>query len=85
MNIKTIVIAGQRGDIEISRNDDGAYVMEGEVCIAAFKRDDDRDARSANAVAVARAVFGTARRGRAAATNSMIHDVLNEIERVAGC
>jgi hypothetical protein len=30
-------------------------------------------------------VYGTDRRGRAAATNSMVHDVLNEIERVAGC
>ncbi|QOJ16275.1 MAG: hypothetical protein HRU76_01095 [Phycisphaeraceae bacterium] len=85
MNIKTIVIAGQRGDIEITRNDDGAYVMEGEVCIAAFKRDDDRDARYAKAAEVAKAVYGTDRRGRAAATNSMIHDVLYEIERVAGC
>ena len=40
---------------------------------------------TAKAVEVAKAVYGTDRRGRAAATNSMVHDVLNEMERVAGC
>lgn len=85
MTIKTIVIAGQRGDIEITRNEDGAYVMAGEICIAAIRRDEDRDARYAKAVEVAKAVYGTDRRGRAAATNSMVHDVLNDMERVAGC
>ena len=39
----------------------------------------------AKATEVAKVVYGTDRRGRAAATNSMIHDVMNEIERVAGC
>ena len=34
---------------------------------------------------VAKFVYGTDRQGRAAATNSMVHDVLNEMERVAGC
>ncbi|HRQ73997.1 MAG TPA: hypothetical protein PLU35_13305 [Phycisphaerales bacterium] len=85
MNIKTIVIAGRRGDIEITRNEDGAYLMEGGVCIAAIRRDEGRDARCAKAVEVAKVVYGTDRRGRVAATNSMVHDVLNEIERIAGC
>jgi hypothetical protein len=48
-------------------------------------RDEDRDRRYAKAAEVARYVYGADRRGRAAATNSMIHDVLNEMERVAGC
>jgi hypothetical protein len=30
-------------------------------------------------------VYGTDRHGRPAATNSMVHEVLNEMERVAGC
>lgn len=56
-----------------------------DICIAHITRDEDRDARYAKAVEVAKVVSGTDRRGRAAATNSMVHDVLNEMERVAGC
>lgn len=85
MNIKTIVIEGAGGDIEITRSEDGAYVMDGEVCIAAIRRDEDREARYAKALEVARAVYGTARRGQPAATNSMVHEVLREMERIAGC
>jgi hypothetical protein len=55
------------------------------ICIAHIARDEDREARYAKAVEVAKAVYGTDRRGRAAATNSMVHDVLNEMERIAGC
>ncbi len=84
MVIKSIVIGGARGDVEIARTETGAYACEGEICIAAFTRDEDRDARYAKAAEVAKAVYGTDRRGRPAATNSMIHDVLREIERVAG-
>ena len=51
----------------------------------ATTRDEDRDDRYAKAVEVAKVVYGTDRCGRAAATNSMVHDVLNEMERVAGC
>ncbi|MBX3497765.1 MAG: hypothetical protein KF769_16140 [Parvibaculum sp.] len=94
MNIKTIVIAGVQEDIKITRTDAGATVSVERFTRAAGKhdhviaevgREEDRDARYAKAVEVAKAVYGTDRRGRAAATNSMVHDVLNEIERVAGC
>jgi hypothetical protein len=94
MNIKTIVIEGTDKDIKISRTERGAEVTieqftrragRQDVCIAHIARDEDRDARYAKAVEVAKVVYGTDRRGRAAATNSMVHNVLNEMERVAGC
>lgn len=85
MKIKTIVIEGHKQDIEVTRCRTGAFVMEGKVCIAAFNRDEDRISRFAKAMEVAEAVYGTDRKGRPAATNSMIHDLLNEIDRIAGC
>ena len=94
MNIRSIVIEGHEKDVKISRTERGAEVTieqnsrhagRQDVCIAHIARDEDRDARYAKAVEVAKAVYGTDRRGRPAGTNSMIHDVLNEIERVAGC
>ena len=94
MNVKTIVIEGHERDVKISRTERGAEVTieqntrhagKQDICIAHIARDEDRDARYAKAVEVAKLVYGTDRRGRAAATNSMVHDVLNEIERVAGC
>ena len=94
MNIKTVVIEGQEQDVKISRTERGAEVTieqntrhagRQDICIAHIARDEERDARYAKAVEVAKLVYGTDRRGRAAATNSMVHDVLNEMERVAGC
>jgi hypothetical protein len=94
MNIKTIVIEGHEKDVKISRTERGAEVTIEQntrhagrqaICIAHIARDENRDARYAKAVEVAKLVYGTDRRGRAAATNSMVHDVLNEMERVAGC
>ena len=94
MNIRTIVIEGHEKDVMISRTERGAEVTieqhtrhagRQDICIAHIARDEDRDACYAKAVEVAKVVYGTDRRGRAAATNSMIHDVLNEMERVAGC
>ena len=94
MNIKTIVIEGQEKDVKISRTERGAEVTieqntrhagRQNICIAHIARGEDRETRYAKAVEVAKVVYGTDRRGRAAATNSMVHDVLNEMERVAGC
>ena len=94
MNIQTIVIEGYEKDVKISRTERGAEVTieqntrhagRQDICIAHIARDEDRDARYAKAVEVAKVVYGTDRRGRAAATNSMVHDVLNEMKRVAGC
>jgi len=94
MNIRTIVIEGHEKDVTISRTERGAEVTieqntrhagRQDICIAHIARDEDREARYAKACVVAMHVYGTDRRGRPAATNSMVHDVLNEMERVAGC
>ena len=94
MNIRTIVIEGIEKDVKISRTERGAEVTleqntrhagRQDICIAHITRDENRESRYAKAAEVAKVVYGTDRRGRAAATNSMIHDVMNEIERVAGC
>jgi hypothetical protein len=94
MNIRTIVIEGIEKDVKISRTERGAEVTieqntrhagRQDICIAHIARDEDRDSRYAKATDVAKEVYGTDRRGRAAATNSMVHEVLNEMERVAGC
>ncbi|MBX3316641.1 MAG: hypothetical protein KF902_07245 [Phycisphaeraceae bacterium] len=94
MTIKKIVIEGIDQDISIRRTERGAEVTieqhtrragRQDICIAHITRDEDRESRYAKATEVAKEVYGTDRRGRAAATNSMVHDVLNEMERVAGC
>ena len=94
MNIRTIVIEGIDQDISIRRTERGAEVTveqhtrragKQDICIAHIARDENRESRYAKATEVAKLVYGTDRHGRPAATNSMIHDVLNEMERVAGC
>ncbi len=94
MLIKAIVIEGLEKDVRITRTDAGASVTvdrfsrqagKHNQVIAVIGRDEDRDARYAKATEVARVVYGTDRRGRPQGTNSMIHDLLGEIERVAGC
>ncbi len=96
MFIKSIVIEGVQGNVEIAHTDAGALVTEEYFTTGRFgakrktrvlcevARDEPREARFAKAVEAAKAICGTCRDGSANATNSMIHDVLNEIERVAG-
>ena len=94
MKIKHIVIEGYEEDITVRATADGAAASvvrltraQGrfDKVLAEFRRNESRDARYAKAVEVAKHVYGRDRRGHAAATNSMVHDVLNEMERVAGC
>ena len=94
MKIKHIVIEGSEEDITVRATADGATASvvrmsraQGRLdkVIAEFRRDESREYRYAKAVEVAKHVYGRDRRGQAAATNSMVQDVLNEIERVAGC
>jgi hypothetical protein len=93
MTIKTIVIEGIEKTSDpphrARRGSDhrAAHARAGrqDICIAHIARDENRESRYAKAAEVAKVVYGTDRRGRAAATNSMVHDVLNEMERVAGC
>lgn len=46
---------------------------------------DDPEARYDFARRVTEIICGTAKGGGPNATNSMVHDVMNEIERIAGC
>lgn len=92
MFIKQITIEGVEGDVEILRIDSGggALVTSGNDILCEVRADEDREKRYWKAYEVARIVCGQVRDRRSRkmvpnATNSMIHDVLNEIDRVAGC
>jgi hypothetical protein len=90
MFIKQITIEGVEGDVEILHIDHGALITSGNTILCEVRCDEDREARYAKAYEVARVICGQCRDRRTGktvpnATNSMIHDVLNEIERVAGC
>ena len=86
MRIRAIVIEGERGQVEITRTEAGAHVTTGEFnqVLVEVARDEHPEDRYAKARTVAGAVYGTIR-GRPNATNSMVHEVMTEIERVAGC
>ena len=85
MFIRSIEIDGAAGPISIARTDDGALVTAGNQVHFEMRRDEDRSARWARACHAAELIYGRDKKGRTAATNSMINDVLSEIERVAGC
>ena len=85
MFIRSIEIDGYAGNITIARTDAGALVTAGNQVAFEMRRDEDRSARWARACHAAELVYGRDKKGRPAATNSMIHDVLTEIDRVAGC
>jgi len=87
MFIKQIVIEGVEGDVEIRRTERGAVVIANDVELD-VERDDNDGARAwryAVAWNAAKVLCGTTKRGEPNATNSMIHDVLDQIDRVAGC
>lgn len=84
MFIKKIVIEGVEGDVEIRRTESGAIVTANEVD-AEINRDMSREDRYAVAWNAAKVICGELRNGQPNATNSMIHDVLDQIDRVAGC
>jgi len=88
MFIKQITIEGVEGDVEIRHTDRGAVVIANDVEVEVeveVGRNDSREERFTVAYNAAKVICGTTRKGEPNATNSMIHDVLNEIERVAGC
>ncbi len=85
MFIKQVVIEGVDGDVEVSRLERGALVTSGDRVLCVVQRDESREARYAKAYEVAKVVCGTDRQGRPNATNSMVHEVLAELNRVAGC
>lgn len=97
MFIKAMTIEGVEGDVEIARTDDGALVTHESFTTGRFGarrttrvvcevgRTEDREARYAKGRSVAAIVYGRTQRGEPNATNTMIHEVLDAIERVAGC
>ncbi len=84
MTIKQITIKGERGEVLIRDADYGAQILFGATCLELSRHSSDAERWTA-AMATAKAIYGADRHGRPNATNSMIHDVLREIERVAGC
>jgi hypothetical protein len=91
LRIKSITIEGHAGEIEIARTDEGCLVTSGNNVVCGIKRGEDRDSRWPGIQDVARAIYGVTKPGRYGgggqpnATNSMVHDVADLIERVAGC
>lgn len=89
MFIKKIIIEGVEGDVEIRRTERGALVIANDVEIE-VSPDDSREERFSIAYNAAKIICGQVRDRRTRemvpnATNSMIHEVFNEINRVAGC
>ena len=86
MRIRAIAIEGDRGRVEITRTESGAHVTTGEFnqVLVEVARDEHPEDRYAKAQEIAAVLYGTTR-GRPNATNSMVHEVMNEIDRVAGC
>jgi hypothetical protein len=85
MNIKQIVIEGHEEDIKITKTETGVKATMArfsrrdgwhDKTIAEFKTGETREARFTTAIRLAHQVYGHN------ATNSMVHDLLNEIERL---
>jgi len=84
MTIKQMTIHGADGDVEIRDADYGAQILFGQTCIELPRHSSDEE-RWATATATAKAIYGSDRCGRPRCTNSEIHGVRIEIERIAGC
>ena len=87
MFIRSIEIDGVEENITIAHTDAGALVTAGAGgrVVCEVRRDEPGEARYAKAYEAAKYILGRDKRGRPAGTNSMIHEVWTEIDRVAGC
>jgi len=85
MFIRSIEIDGVEENVTITHTDHGALVTAGNRVLFEMQRTEDRDSRWAKTLIAAAIILGRDKRGNPAGTNSMIHEVLTEIERVAGC
>ncbi len=85
MFIKTIIIEGVEKDVRIEHTFEGAQVFAGLHLIFEVAKNEPRESRFEKATKAAGFICGRDRQGRVAATNSMLHDVLDAIDRVAGC
>ncbi len=84
MQIKQITIEGDHDDLVIKRTERGAVLCAHDVAIH-IDRNDSREDRYGVAWNAAKIVYGESKKGEPNATNSMIHDVFEMIDRVAGC
>lgn len=82
MRIKSIVIEGVNADVTLERTTSGAMAVANHERICEVHNADDERTLYEAATRVAGLVYGTDRKGRPAATNSMIHEVMDELERV---
>jgi len=89
---KTVIDGANNAEITIAATVDGATIavrypgagmIEG--CTIEFARNDEPERRWEIATTVAGFVYGVTRRGGVCATNSMVHELKTEIERVAVC
>ena len=83
MFIKQIVIEGVDGDVQIRRTNDGVIVTANEID-AEIDHNTSKDDRYMIAWNAAKVVCGELPGGKPNATNSMINDILELIDRVAG-
>ena len=84
MFIKQMVLEGVEGDVEIRHTEGGALVIANDI-EHFVGRSDSREERYGVAWNAAKVLCGTTRKGEPNASNSMVWDVLREIDRVAGC
>jgi hypothetical protein len=85
MFIRSIEIDGVEENITIAHTDHGALAMAGNRVLFEMQRTEPPESRYAKAYEAAKLICGRDKSGRPCATNSMIHEVLAELERVAGC
>jgi hypothetical protein len=94
VKIKALIIEGVDGDVDIVRTDSGAHATvkrftqarrHHDHIVADLRREDAGDVRYAKAAEVAKHIYGINGQGRADAADWMIHEVMTEMERVAGC
>lgn len=85
MFIHAIEIEGVDENVRVERTHEGARALVNGRVLFEVAKDEPREARFAKATQAAGYICGRDGQGRVAATNSMLHDVLDAIDRVAGC
>lgn len=95
MLIRAIEIDGVQESVTVTRSDiEGGAIVSVErhtrrcgktnQVIAHFKNDHSREERFELIKLIAKPIYGVDPKGNAAATNSMLHDVMELVDRVAG-
>jgi hypothetical protein len=82
--LKTEVAAEVGGTLTFERIDGGMACTQAGKTIATIWHDHSRETKYAAAKLVCATIYGRDRRGEPAATNSMVHDVLQMIEQHIG-